>query len=707
MKLLHFLLLAGLAALTAAASTPSPLSNVTVNANVTAAPLTTSNSACPGCKGTADIDAAFTKFDFAGGCAAYKSAYDCSAKCTGVQASLTAFVGDLCVPQLGGVSVCGQKLKSCVTDLQNANAAAVNNNKKTLCSDITTFFTCSNDALVACSSKNSTAVINQLTAAVSELDLESGCNGECAASVGYCLKGLTKDVMSLGNNTIFKQMCQQLDSAPACIEALKATVCAKTQTGLQLAEDQITKAKGQESDLCGANGAPTPCASGFVACGQGLNGITADNGCQVMSSYLTCAERLPCKNSIEDDVKAQIKQVTQAQNASGCANVGGCADRIKNCVNRAISMLNTVKPDEDLNTFCNMSQQIEQCFIVVRQDPNCKYENLEASDDETKFFTMFASQCGNATACSQAVDNCKNDYHNLPANANVQQKCAKVGDAVTCLSNMLNSDICARVGQTAKDEDKTLATMFTKDCGNPSLCDQGIKACYQPVLDHNIINDPDSKKVTDCPIINTAVTCMDNMAKSETCKIFQKNITSIESAVRTLDSGFCNTASSCDSSITACEKDYKNVPASADQETKCLAVGQAVSCINLQLQAPICAQAGKQAGQDEQILANNFNQTCGNPALCDTELNSCFKPIMAKVGTNTTTAQDCPAIKTALACIDTISKAWTCKIEQQNLAGGAALIRAQDAKVCGAGVAVQASILMIALSLFSHLLKKF
>ena len=53
----------------------------------------------------------------------------------------------------------------------------------------------------------------------------------------------------------------------------------------------------------------------------------------------------------------------------------------------------------------SLGQSIEQCYIVVRDDPNCKYENLVASADETKFFGLFGSQCGKANSkITRALD---------------------------------------------------------------------------------------------------------------------------------------------------------------------------------------------------------------------------------------------------------------------------------------------------------------
>jgi len=508
---------------------------------------------CPCGQTTTAIDTAMASFNFTGACSIYNTAYQCNKACPDVQTSLTAYVGDVCVQGTSTVSPCGTELSSCVTDLMNANTAAADGQKTALCSDIATFFQCSNDALGRCSSKNSTATINQLVAAVSQLNMESGCDGACASQVGNCMAGVTKDVATPGgmNAQKFKDMCQKLNSATTCITPLKTTVCSGSQTKLTLAENMISKMAHRLSDLCDGSGNPTDCANGFISCGTPLQSITAQTACGVMSDYLTCTERLPCKYSLEDQIKAFEANITAVQNTQGCKIVGGCTDRIQTCVANAKKSIDafTASGSSDLTTFCNMGKTIEQCFITVRNDPKCKIETLEAGDDEKKFFGMFSGQCGNATACSQSVEACKKDYRGLTTASTLADKCMKVGKAVHCIDAMLASDICVRVGQSSSTEDIALHKVYTTDCGNASSCETGLNDCYLPIASAGVPSMPDSDKKQACPIIKTAVKCMDKLRHQQICKIVQVNIKNGEQQINDLDKGLCGSGVSVQASV--------------------------------------------------------------------------------------------------------------------------------------------------------------
>jgi len=507
---------------------------------------------CPGCPTQTDIYNERKKFDFPAACAIYKRSYDCLSACPSDQSALTAYVADLCQPGTSNLNDCGKELKECNDDMMRAKSSDVDEPSK--CSDIAAFFQCSNRALGKCSNPNITASIDRLTAIVSQMNMETGCDGKCASKVGLCMAGLTQDITNQGgfNHDSFTDMCRQLGSATSCIQPLEAdgAICSTSRTNVDLADKEITAMKQRLSDLCNANGDPTDCALGYMFCGSKLNSITAQNGCAVMSDFLSCSERLPCKYSVEDTIKKQIKTVSAAQQSSGCPTIGGCTDRLQQCVSKAKTALDNfanTKPTPSIASFCSIGKTIEQCFIVVRQDPNCKIEKLEAGEDENKFFGMFGGQCGNVTQCDSVVSACRNTYASLPANAPLAQQCSAVGDAVSCVQMMLQSDVCTRVQKTIQKSDQALIDVFSRDCGNASACGSGVDACFNPVKP--IMYDPDSAKAKDCPIIKTALGCIDRMKNSQICKLVAQNLGQGEQQVNSLDSKLCGAASSVQVSI--------------------------------------------------------------------------------------------------------------------------------------------------------------
>jgi len=495
---------------------------------------------CPGCKGIPDLDKVMSSLNISGTCQVYGTAYACTQACPTIQASLTAYVSDFCVAGGPTLNPCGSELSKCIADLQQANAAAASNNMKPLCVDVTNFFHCANDALTKCTSTNATKTITMLKSIVGGLDMEEGCDAQCALQVGQCETSFSSDLSPNGqiDPAKFQDMCRKLGSATSCINPLKKTVCANNTLGITVADKMLQQEVNKFSDLCDTSGNPTDCATGFVTCGNILKTITQANQCGVTSNFLTCVERLPCKYSVEDTIKQEIANITVSQKQTGCTVVGGCTDRYSRCSALAKTMLDKVNSGTSIDTFCNTDvKSIESCYITVRGDPTCKEEKLEVGEQETQFFDLFTHSCGNSSACSQSIVNCKADYAGITAKSKLPDKCFKIGKAVGCINEMFKSDICVRVGQKATSDDVTLQRLFASDCGNISACDTGIHACYSPLT--SIINDPDSAAAKDCPVIQSAVNCIDASRTSPLCVEVKTQIQDGEKKIKTLEGQLC------------------------------------------------------------------------------------------------------------------------------------------------------------------------
>jgi len=342
----------------------------------------------------------------------------------------------------------------------------------------------------------------------------------------------------------------------------------------------------------------------------------------------------------------------------------------------------------------------------VRDDPTCQYENLEASADETKFFGLFGSQCGNVTACSASLNTCTHEVANRTAagSKNNTVRCGAVDQAVKCLSTALNSDICVRVNQTQRQDDKKLVAEYTQMCGKPDLCEAGLKACISPVED--ISNNPDSAKVQDCPIIQQAVTCLDGFAGTPTCKIFNATINKAEQAIKQTLNGFCSDPQACDQSITKCKKDYQNIPKTAGTAQRCGVVSLAVTCINLALKSPACGKASPQIKDEDLALSKEYTDKCGGVNECDKDLEICIKPLAIIAGdSDSQKAQDCPILSAGVKCLDRVLGTPICTLFKTNTETALKPIRAKEATLCGAASLLQASVLAVVLSVLAHVFK--
>ncbi|XP_012940708.1 uncharacterized protein LOC101858200 [Aplysia californica] len=425
-------------------------------------------SACPGCDTAETLKVTVGSLDFQKDCTAYKTAYDCNAKCPDVQKAMTSDMADICVSGTDTLSPCGMKVADCVTDLRKVETASKENNKKLVCSDVAKFFKCAGIALDECKSQNDTRFIDRLKANLDEVDMEEGCGGECAASVGKCLKNLSADLSNIQDTTKFKDMCKNLAAVEPCITPLKKTTCASTPTNLKAADSLLQAGRTQLSDFCAADGTPSQCVIGYGKCGDkvkaALQTTDTTTQCSDLSSFLTCAERLPCKNSIEDDIKKQIQSIDSNEIKSNCPTIGGCVDRLDNCT-KLLEKLKKVTPAD--SQFCTISKQIEACFVVVEKDPSCKLENLKVDSTEQKFFDLYGTTCGNGTLCYGGLTECYGDIKGVSQVTN-KKDCDLFGRAVTCIDSLLKSDICRKVQGKLRSQDNHLKSSYH------STCDDGV-----------------------------------------------------------------------------------------------------------------------------------------------------------------------------------------------------------------------------------------